>query len=162
ERGDGVSFDFHLLACQRSVEAAPHAHGGYQLLQLRAARAAMVGRFREAFALLDEAEAAFERMREPFGVARAPAGPFLMQHLAFERGGGHRAAIEELLERPWGPLESFVCADLLMRLGRPDEARTAFERAASLGISERLHFFGREFLAEACAALRDQERAAQL
>ncbi|GMV43963.1 MAG: hypothetical protein AMXMBFR64_56790 [Myxococcales bacterium] len=160
EGGDMALVDEHTEAFERASEAAPRAESAALRIQLRAARAALTGRFSDASELNDAAETAFRRVRETLGVATLLA-PFRMQRLLLERAWGRRARLAELLAEPWGALDPLIRGDVLAQLGQ-DGAREHYERAAGLALPGNLHLLARLLLAETCVRLRDVGRAARL
>jgi tetratricopeptide (TPR) repeat protein len=159
ERGDLAAADLHDAHYRRLCEQAPRAVSAVQLLQLRACRSAMAGRFDEAYALVDEAEATWRRLCEPFAPTNLPVSPMQLQRLAFERARGRRPALEALLTVTAGPIAAVIETDLLLRLGRREEGRAAYLRAVGPGLPDNTHFFARTYLPDACATLGDTSRA---
>jgi hypothetical protein len=162
ERGDLAGFDRAVAAFERSIGHVRRAQSGYQLLLLQAARAALGGRFPEAFALVDEAEAAFDRLREPLALRQEPLSWFELQRMLFERARGSRAALERFRASSWGPIDSLIRLDLLVRLGERDQAREALQRAVGDGLPDNLNYLGRVLLSEACIALGEVAPAERL
>lgn len=160
ERGDPASADLHLAAFEASCRAHPQRAGSaLQLLQLRAGRLALTGRFAEAMALADQAEVAGARLREPGERASMATPSFSPQRLMIARAWGQPRLLEPLLARSFDPIDSFLRASLLARLGRLEEARGPYESAVALGVPAHLQFPPRAYLPEVCAALGDADRA---
>jgi DNA-binding SARP family transcriptional activator/tetratricopeptide (TPR) repeat protein len=166
ELGDIQGVDIQIAAASKLAEALHRPIWLWWTSLFRGARAQLAGEFDEAERLAQETLAIGQR-----GQAENALHYYAQAMFNIRREQGRLAEVEGAVRGfielyPAIPAWRSALALLLLELGRPDEARAEFERAAAGGFADIPHdanwLIAVTLLAEVCGGLGDGERAGEL